>query len=71
MYEEVDVSEMMVCNSAMMQSFIGKVSPVKHSWTKRDVRLIEGEVSDRKKMVWMVSFETKVKARVEKAWESG
>ena len=37
-YEEVDVSEMTVCNLATVHSvFISEVSSVKYSWTKTDV----------------------------------
>ena len=68
-YEEVDVSEVMVCNSATVHGvFIGEVSPVKHSRTKTDVRYFEGKLSDGKKTVWMVSFEQK-HWRVVKRWQ--
>ena len=47
-YEEVDVSEMAVCNSTMVHgAFIGEVSPVKHSQTKTDVRFFWGEAFRR------------------------
>ena len=41
-----DVSEMTVCNSAMVHGvFIGEVSSVKYSQTKTDVRFCEGKLS--------------------------
>ena len=61
-----------MCNSATVHGvFIGEVSPVKHSRTKTDVRYFEGKLSDGKKTVRMVSFEPKLRATVEKAWEGG
>ena len=44
-YEEVEMSEMMVCNSATVHSvFIVEVSLVKHSRTKIDVAFFEGSI---------------------------
>ncbi len=69
---EMEVSEMEESNTATMHGmFIGAVSPVKCSRTKAEVKYFEGQLSDGKKTVRMVSFEPKLRAEVEKARESG
>ncbi len=66
-FEEMEVSDMSISNSAMVHG----VSPVKCNRTKAEVKHFEGQLSDGKKTVRMVWFEPKLRAEVEQARVSG
>ena len=62
----VDVSDIHVCNGMTVHgAFIGQLSPIKISRTNADVKYFDGFFSDGKKTVRMVSFEPKLKAKIE------
>ncbi len=54
-----------------MGFLLGPVSPTKCSRTKAEVQFFEGQLSDGKKTVRVVSFEPKLRAEVDKARASG
>lgn len=51
--EDMNVSEMSVCSTAMEYSFIGEVSPVKCGRTNPGVKYFLGQSTDSKKAVCM------------------
>lgn len=70
--EDVNVSEITLCSAATVHGvFIGEISPVKCGKSHPNVKYFDGQFTDGKKAVRMVSFEPKLRTEVQKAQESG
>ncbi len=71
-FSEMEVSDLQVGTSATVHGvFVGPVSPVKCSRKRADIKFFEGQLTDGKKTVRVVSFEPKLRREVEQARESG
>ena len=67
----MDLSDLVVSNGASssgtVHGVVGEVSPIKTSRKRNDVKYFEGQFSDGKKTVRLVSFEPKLRGQLDEA----
>lgn len=69
-YREMDVSDMTESSSAVVHcAVVGAVSPVKTSHSS-NVKFFEAKASDGKKSARLISFDLKLREKLEKAQEN-
>lgn len=68
---ELNVSDMEECISATIHRiFVGGILPIKKSQNKADVQYFEMNLSDGDKTVHLVSFEPRIRKKVEDAYKT-